>query len=45
MSKRCKRCGKKWCGTKKRTKMLYPREPWMWAKTFGTKKCRDKAAT
>lgn len=42
--KKCKRCGKRWCGTKRRTKKLYPDEPWMWNRTYGSRKCRDKAA-
>lgn len=34
---------KKWCGTRKRTKKLYPDDPHMWVITFCTRKCRDRA--
>lgn len=42
--KKCKRCGKRWCGTNKQLKKLYPDE-WFskeYDRTYGTKKCRRK---
>jgi hypothetical protein len=43
-TKRCKRCDKRWCGTKLRMQKLYPDEPWMWTISFGKRKCRDKGS-
>ena len=50
--KRCKRCGKRWCGTDLKLRELYPEEydntePTLDSKvtdrvTFGSKKCREK---
>jgi len=41
--KRCKRCGKRWCGTSLKLRELYPDETFCDSeRTYGTKKCREK---
>lgn len=44
--KRCKRCGKRWCGTNLQIIKVrgedYPGE-WVGFRSYGSKKCRDKA--
>lgn len=42
--KRCKRCGKRWCGTDRMTRRIYPDDPYMWSVSYGTRKCRDKGS-
>lgn len=45
MRKSCSRCGKWWCGTNKRLKQLHPGEHFSkQERTYGSKKCRDRAA-
>lgn len=41
---RCKRCGKRWCGTGLRLVALYPFEPWMWGISHATIACRNKGS-
>lgn len=43
-TKRCKRCGKRWCGTNRQVLKLYPSEAALYVDTitFGSKKCRRK---
>lgn len=41
--KRCRRCGKRWCGTNRRLNELYPDlAPFLYEVTYGSKKCRNK---
>lgn len=40
--KRCKRCGKRWCGTSARLDKLYPEDAPHREMTYGSKKCRRK---
>lgn len=43
--KRCKRCGKRWCGTSLQIIKLNPDELWRHRdRSWGSKKCREKGS-